>query len=128
ALAWMPNLKRRGMLMLIGFLGYSTFLVAFTQAPTLIVAMIAVATAGLFFGVASALNNTLFQVLVRNDMRGRGMASLQVAGGLSPIGALSMGFLIETVGIRTGAAVHIGVALLVMLLITVFGRSLRRLD
>ena len=31
-------------------------------------------------------------------------------------------------GIRTGAAVHIGVALLVMLLITVFGRSLRRLD
>lgn len=128
ALAWLPNLKRRGFLMLLGFLGYNAFLMVFTQAPTLILAMVAVATAGLFFGIASALNNTLFQILVRNDMRGRGMASLQVAGGLSPLGALSMGYLIETVGIRTGVAAHIGVALVVMLLVTLFGRSLRRLD
>ncbi len=128
ALAWMPNLRRRGILMLIGFVGYSAFLIAFSQAPTLYLAMAAVAVAGLFFGVASALNNTLFQVLVRNDMRGRGMASLQVAGGLSPLGALSMGFLIETVGIRTGVAAHIGVALVVTVLLMVFGRSLRRLD
>lgn len=128
ALAWLPNLRRRGLLMLVGFLGYMVFLITFTQAPTLVLAMIAVAVAGLFFGVGSALNQTLFQVLVRNDMRGRGMASLQVASGLSPIGALSMGFLIETVGIRSGVAVHIGVAFAVMLVITLIGRSLRRLD
>ena len=83
--------------------------------------------AGLFFGVGSALNQTLFQVLVRNDMRGRGMASLQVAGGLSPIGALSMGFLIEAIGIRLGVALHISVALVLIVIVVAFGRSLRLL-
>ncbi|MEX2373838.1 MAG: MFS transporter, partial [Dehalococcoidia bacterium] len=126
-LAWLPNLRRRGLLMLIGFLGYTLLLVLFTQSPTLILAMLALAVAGLFFGVASALNNTLFQILVRNDMRGRGMAVLQVAGGLSPIGALSMGLLIEAVGVRAGAAVHIAVAFVAMLLVVAFGRSIRRL-
>ena len=127
-LAWLPNLRHRGLIMLVGFVGYDAFLIGFTQTPTLIVAMSAVALAGLFFGVASALNQTLFQVLVRNDMRGRGMASLQVAGGLSPIGALLMGYLIESIGIRAGVASQIGVALVAMLLIIAFSRSLRRLD
>ncbi|MGE3961872.1 MAG: MFS transporter [Dehalococcoidia bacterium] len=127
-LAWLPGLRRRGTLMLIGFIGYDLFLIAFTQSPTLILAMTAVAVAGLFFGVGSALNQTLFQVLVRNDMRGRGMASLQVAGGLSPLGALMVGYLIETIGIRAGVGIPIGIAMVAMLLITLFGRSLRRLD
>lgn len=127
-LAWLPRLRRRGLLMQLGFLGYIVFLIAFTQAPWLALAMAFVAVAGLFFGVASALNQTLFQILVRNDMRGRGMASLQVAGGLSPIGALSMGVLIETIGIRLGVGLHIGVALVVLGLLAVFGKSVRRLD
>ena len=126
-LAWLPNLRHRGRWMLIGFVGYDVFLIAFAGAPTLILAMAAVAMAGLFFGVGSALNQTLFQVLVRNDMRGRGMASLQVAGGLSPIGALSMGFLIEAIGIRLGVALHISVALVLIVIVVAFGRSLRRL-
>ncbi len=127
-LAWLPNLRHRGLIMLIGFVGYDVFLIGFTQTPTLFLAMAAVALAGLFFGVASALNQTLFQVLVRNDMRGRGMASLQVAGGLSPIGALLMGYLIEAIGIRAGVAAPIGVALVAMVLIVAFSRPLRRLD
>lgn len=127
-LAWLPNLRHRGWWMLIGFVGYDVFLIVFAQAPTLILAMVAVALAGLFFGVGSALNQTLFQVLVRNDMRGRGMASLQVAGGLSPIGALSMGFLIEAIGIRLGVALHISVALVCILVVVAFSRSLRRLE
>ena len=126
-LAWLPNLRHRGTLMLVGFLGYCALLIAFTQSPTLILAMVSLAVAGLFFGVASALNNTLFQVLVRNDMRGRGMAVLQVAGGLSPVGALSMGLLIESIGIRAGTGLHIAVALAGMALVIAFGRTIRRL-
>ncbi|MCK9487105.1 MAG: MFS transporter [Dehalococcoidia bacterium] len=126
-LAWLPNLRRRGLLMLVGFVGYTALLIVFTQAPVLIVAMISLAVAGLFFGVASALNNTLFQVIVRNDMRGRGMAVLQLAGGLSPIGALSMGFLIEAIGIRLGVALHIAVAFAGLVLVLVFGKAIRRL-
>lgn len=113
--------------MLVGFVGYTALLIVFTQAPVLIVAMISLAVAGLFFGVASALNNTLFQVIVRNDMRGRGMAVLQLAGGLSPIGALSMGFLIEAIGIRLGVALHIAVAFAGLVLVLVFGKAIRRL-
>ncbi|MCK9495860.1 MAG: MFS transporter [Dehalococcoidia bacterium] len=128
ALAWLPNLRRRGLIMQIGFLGYMVFLIAFTQAQFLLLAMLAVAVAGLFFGVASALNQTLFQILVRNDMRGRGMASLQVAGGLSPLGALSMGFLIEAIGIRWGVGLHIAVALVLLSLLTMFGKAVRRLN
>jgi MFS family permease len=128
ALAWLPRLRRRGLLMLVGFLGYAVFLIAFTQAPVLALGMLAVALAGLFFGVASALNNTLFQILVRNDMRGRGMASLQVAGGLSPLGALSMGFMIEAIGIRPGVAIHIGIALVGIVVLMVVGKSMRRLE
>lgn len=126
-LAWLPNLKHRGTLMLIGFMGYTTLLMVFTHAPVLPVALVSLAFAGLFFGTASALNNTLFQTLVRNDMRGRGMAVLQVAGGLSPIGALSMGLLIETIGIRNGVALHISVAFVGMIVVFFFGRAIRRL-
>ena len=126
-LAWLPNLKRRGLLMLIGFMGYTVLLVSFTFAPFLLLALVLLAVAGLFFGIASALNNTLFQILVRNDMRGRGMAVLQVAGGLSPIGALTMGLLIETIGIRHGVALHIAIAFVGMLLVVIWGRSIRRL-
>jgi hypothetical protein len=60
-------------------------------------------------------------------MRGRGMAVLQVAGGLSPIGALSMGFLIEAIGIRNGVALHISVAFVGMIVVFFFGRAIRRL-
>jgi MFS family permease len=126
-LAWLPNLKHRGSLMLAGFMGYTTLLMLFTHAPVLPLALGSLAVAGFFFGTASVLNNTLFQTLVRNDMRGRGMAVLQVAGGLSPIGALSMGFLIEAIGIRNGVALHISVAFVGMVVVFFFGRAIRRL-
>jgi MFS family permease len=126
-LAWFPNVRYRGWIMLGSFIVYDALLIGFTQAPVLSVALATLATAGVFFGLASTLSHTFFQAMLRPDMRGRGLAALQVAVGLAPLGALPMGFLIDAIGIRNGVAIHFVLALTSMVIVTALGRSLRKL-
>jgi len=126
-LAWFPNVRYRGWIMLGSFIVYDALLIGFTQAPVLGVALATLATAGVFFGLASTLSHTFFQAMLRPDMRGRGLAALQVAVGLAPLGALPMGFLIDAIGIRNGVAIHFVLALTSMVIVTALGRSLRKL-
>jgi MFS family permease len=126
-LAYLGDVRRRGLFMLIGFTGYMGLVTAFTQSHVLVLSLLALTSAGVFFGFATALNTTVFLLLVREDMRGRGMAAWQMAGGVSPLGALPMGLAITRFGPQIGAGVFTGTCFVLFVLITLFWRTVREI-
>ncbi len=126
-LAYIGDVRRRGLFMLIGFTGYMGLVTAFTQSHALLLSLGFLTTAGIFFGFATALNTTVFLLLVREDMRGRGMAAWQMAGGVSPLGALPMGLAITHFGPQIGVGAFTGTCFLCFVGITLFWRTLREI-
>lgn len=126
ALALLGDVPRRGMLMLGAFIAYAALVVAFAQSRELWQALAALTTAGVFHGFALAMNNTLFQTVIRPEMRGRGMAAWQMCFGLVPIGALAMGAAINQAGIRSSYGAFFGACFAGFVLIAVLNRAIRR--
>jgi MFS family permease len=124
-LAYIGEVRRRGLFMLVGFTGYMGLVTVFTQSHVFALSVGALTTAGVFFGFATALNTTIFLLLVREDMRGRGMAAWQMAGGVSPLGALPMGLAITHFGPQIGVGAFTGTCFVTFVLITLFWRRLR---
>lgn len=127
ALALIGDTPRKGWLMLVGFLGYSSFLVLFSFSTSFLLSLAALGIAGIFFSIAQALNNTLLQVASRNETRGRVTAVWQMAGGLQPLGALPMGFLISAYGPQIGIGSFMLTATIAFLLFTIVWSSVRKL-
>lgn len=125
-LAWFGDISRKTQVMLIGFLAYFVLLLGFTRTDVLAVGLGILIAAGVFHGVALALNNTVFQMELRPDMRGRGMAAWQIGFGLMPLGGLPMGLMVDHFGIQDGVAIEMAACLAVFALIVVLGRPLRR--
>ncbi len=125
-LAWFGDISCKTQVMLIGFLAYFVLLLGFTRTDVLAVGLGILIAAGVFHGVALALNNTVFQMELRPDMRGRGMAAWQIGFGLMPLGGLPMGLMVDHFGIQDGVAIEMAACLAVFALIVVLGRPLRR--
>jgi len=125
ALAALPDLKRRGLWMMTGFIIYLVFIAAFTQSNILLVSMTLLITAGMVHGLALALNTLLFQIKLPNDMRGRGMAAWQMGFALMPLGALPMGLAVDRWGVQDGVAAFVLSCLALFLLIAILWRSIR---
>ncbi len=125
ALAALPDLRRRGLWMMTGFIIYLVFIAAFTQSNILLLSMTLLITAGMVHGLALALNTLLFQIELPNDMRGRGMAAWQMGFALMPLGALPMGLAVDRWGVQDGVAVFVLSCLAVFLLIALVSRPLR---
>ena len=126
ALAKAGDIRHKGRYLLGGEIMYVILVVSFTRMDMFVLALACLATAGLFHSVARAVNTSLFQTSVRGDMRGRGMAAFQMGSGLTPIGALSMGFLVDHFGVQDGvmfSQLMCGVGVLTIL---IFGRSVRQ--
>ncbi|MFN8639114.1 MAG: MFS transporter [Dehalococcoidia bacterium] len=127
ALALVGDPAHKGRLMMVGFLGYSTFLVAFSFSTNFILSLSLLGIAGLFFSVAQALNNTLIQVAAPNAVRGRVMAVWQMSGGLQPVGALPMGIAIAAWGPQLGIGAFMIAATLAFLVFLALWPSVRRM-
>ncbi|MEX2228356.1 MAG: MFS transporter [Dehalococcoidia bacterium] len=126
-LAFLGDFRRKGLAMLGGFLAYFVLVIGFTQSPLLLLSIGALTVAGLFHGFALALDTTLFQLVVRDDMRGRGMAVWQMSFGLMPLGALPMGLAIARWGPQLGTAPFMLACTLAVTGIAVRSRALRAL-
>jgi MFS family permease len=126
-LAFLGDPRHKGAIMLAGFLAYLVLVVAFSRSELLVLSLAILIFAGVFHGIALALNTTLFQLAVRSDMRGRGMAVWQMAFSIMPVGALPMGLVIARFGPQDGVALLVLSCLALFVLIVVFWRSVRRL-
>jgi MFS family permease len=91
-------------------------LMAYSQAPTLGLAAVAIFFVGLaYLGCLSGVN-TVAQMRAPNALRGRVMSmNMLVLGTLYPIGAISQGWIADSVGLRTTTFVA-AVALAVIVL------------
>jgi MFS family permease len=127
-LAVFSDLRRRGFLMMGGFLGYLLAVLAFTQTNELYVALPLLICGGVMHGFALALNTFVFQLSLRDDMRGRGMGAWQLGFSLMPLGALPIGILVDQIGPQRGVAIPVSVCFAVFLGITLFWRPLRTID
>jgi len=124
-LARSGDIRHKARYVLYGELIYVVLVVTFTRTSIFVLALGFLATAGLFHSVARAVNTSMFQANVRSDMRGRGMAAFQMGSALMPIGALQMGLLIDRFGIQDGVMISQLFCGAGVLLILLFGKSVR---
>ena len=122
------DVRRKGLVLLLFFIGYVGSLVLFTQSNVLVLALVFLVCAGLFHGVAITLAQTLVQLLARNDMRGRATSLFAMGFGLMPLGALPMGLAIDAFGAQRAVGGFMMVSLVFFIFQTFFWKSLRRAE
>ena len=124
-LAVTGDVRRKGVVAVWGMVGYTIALIAFSQSTTIWLSLLLLTVAGTFHGVSLALQQTLVQLLARNDMRGRTTSLFQMGFSLQPLGVLPMGVAIEEWGAGRGTGVFFVAAAVFFALMAVMWRSLR---
>lgn len=84
--------RRRGRLMLAGLVGFGLALLLFSSSPWLWLSLPALMAVGASQQVYNATNNTLIQVYVDEEYRGRVTSTLFLNRGMVPLGTLMAGF------------------------------------
>ncbi len=114
--------------MVVGQIVYASMVLAFTRTDSLVIGMMCLVIAGIFFSVMQVMVQTLFQLAVSNDMRGRVMALYSMEGGFQPVGTLPMGFAIERWGAPNTIMGFMMLAITAMLTVTMLFPELRRAE
>lgn len=83
---------RRGRLMLAGLVGFGVFLLLFSSSRWLWLSLPALVLVGASQQVYNAINNTLLQVYVDEEYRGRVTSTLFLNRGMVPLGTILAGF------------------------------------
>jgi len=100
-IASLDRIDRRGLLQNAALLLISLAFVAFALSPTWWMAVVAIALAGLFEMVYITTNQTLIQLSIPDELRGRVTSIVNLKSALTPVGALIAGFAADLVGPRT---------------------------
>ena len=125
ALSLYGEVRRKGLVLLVFYVGYVGALILFTQSNLLVLALVFLVIAGLFHGVAITLSQTLVQLLARNDMRGRATSLFAMGFGLMPLGALPMGLAIDAFGAQRAVGGFMMVSFVFFIFQTLMWKSLR---
>ncbi len=126
-LASLPN-RKRGLMMLAGFLVLGIALVFFAFSETWIISLGVIAFIGLGQTGMMALSNTLLQYYVDDEYRGRVMSILMMQFGLTSFSTFLAGVLIERIGAQWAIGGLAMILLLVAVLALVFLPRIRNLD
>ena len=115
------NFPRKGLL-LIGFAAlYGVFIATFSASGSYAVALILIMGVGASAAASDAMNWTLLQLNVPDEMRGRAVGAWVFAIGFGWIGHLGLGALGDIFGVQwalAGAGVMLVVTAMVVLLIS----------
>jgi MFS family permease len=119
--ASLGHFERRGLVQLGALLGTSLALMVFALSPGLGMALPLLAVAGTFEMVYLTTNQTLLQLSIPDEMRGRVTSIVNLNAALSPVGAFLAGVGSDLIGPRATTIALSGAAALIALL--VFARS-----
>lgn len=125
-LTWLGDMRHKGWVMLGTLLVYNLLIIAFALSPWFPLSMACLMVSGLFHSIYAALNNTLAQLATKTEFRGRVMALFGMTFGLTPFGALPMGFLIAQTGAPVSVALFCGAACLTVLALAAASPALRK--
>lgn len=127
-LAYIGSAKHRGLLMIVCFLVYTAALVGFAASSNFYLSLFILAAAGIPHGVALALNQTLLQQIVPNQLRGRVMAVFQLSQAVQPLGSFPMAVAISMWGAQFGIGIFMVAALFAFIIFGLSWGSIRRLQ
>jgi MFS family permease len=115
-IAYLGSIRRKGAWLLTAATVFGLLLCLFSTARTLPVAMLLLALAGAAQAVYMSLNNTLLQMIVPDQFRGRVMSVYMLCWGLMPLGTLPIGLVAQAYGAPAAIALGGGICALFSLL------------
>jgi MFS family permease len=113
SLALFSNLKNKGLILTIGQVVFAVALIGFSQAHSVWLAMILLVFIGWGTVTHLAMTNTLVQLSINNEFRGRVMSTYFWAqSGVAPFGSLFIGWLAQNWGAPFAVLVGGGICLI----------------
>ena len=106
--AWIQRDARKGSVMLLFMAGFGTFLVAFALAPSFYLALPFLFFAGSMHIAYNSSNNTILQMSVDDEFRGRVLSTLFMTRGLVSLGTAAAATLAAATGSRLAMTVMAG--------------------
>jgi len=126
--ATLADVKHKGAIASVALLTYMTMILAFSFSRIYALSLGLLIVAGLGLVVFSTFNQTLLQLNVENEFRGRVLSLYTMAQGLNPFGGLLMGFIAEQyLGAPHAIALFCSVALVLAFAGGVASRDIRNL-
>ena len=98
-LAAHPGVKRKGLLYLGAIFLFGGCLVSLGFAPNILLVLLILAVVNAAMALTDILSQSLMQLSVPNELRGRAMGSWVLAIGMGPLGSLQMGALASLAGV-----------------------------
>ena len=127
-IASISDFKRKGLLLMVLAFLFGITLVAFSTSSSLIPSLALLVGVGIASSGYMAVNNTLVQSNVTDEIRGRVMSVYMMTFGLMPIGALPIGALAEYAGAPLSIGVGGAIVAIFAVAMAVFRPSVRRLE
>ncbi|MDO8669918.1 MAG: MFS transporter [Dehalococcoidia bacterium] len=128
AIASLGNVRRKGFVMFASGAGLGAGLILFAISPSFTVALVMQFLIGAVSVTAMSMNNTIIQMVVPNELRGRVMSVMMLTFGLMPIGSLLIGGIASIAGASLAVTLSGGVVLLSAVSLAFLSQGVRRLD
>jgi MFS family permease len=126
--AYFADIRRKGAVSSVALVFYMSMILIFSFSRTYIFSLLLLVTGGLGLVVFTTFNQTLLQMHVDDEYRGRVLALYSLAQGLSPFGALAMGAVAsEFLGTPHTIAAFVVVAMFLALLGGLASKDIRDL-
>lgn len=100
------NLPNRGRIVLWGMAFFAVLIMVYGLSSVFWLSLVAIAFVGLGYGIAATMNDTLIQLNVDEEYRGRVMAAYSTIWGMSPAGGLLAGAMANVVGLQWAVALN----------------------
>ncbi len=123
----LDTVAAKGRVMLVGGIAMGGFLLAFSAAPFLLMALVFIAAMGVGQMVVMATNNATIQAGLPAEIRGRVMSILMMSFGMMPLGVLPIAIAADGIGPRWALGGSAVVMLLVLALMWAASPRLRKL-
>jgi MFS family permease len=123
--ASLGRIERRGLLQLAALLLTSLALIGFALSPTLLVALPLLSLAGFAEMIFLTTNQTLLQLSIPDELRGRVTGIVSLNAGLSPLGGLLAGAGADLLGPRSITVLLCSIAGLVALATLIGSATIR---
>jgi len=127
AIASMGDFKRKGALTLASGIALGATLILFANAPSIALALPALLATGAASTGFMSVNNTLIQMNIPDDVRGRVMSVYMMTFGLMPLGVLPASAIADSMGADVAVTIEGAVLVAFVLALAVFRRDVRRL-
>ena len=121
------NFRRKGLLLIGIAIAYGTFLATFSAPGSYAAALVLIMGVGASAAAFDAMQWTLLQLNVPDEMRGRAVGAWVFAIGFGWIGHLGMGAVAEAVGVQTALAGAGIIVVITGIVVYLFSPSMRRI-